>query len=96
VECFTPAKGDIAPINLTPLIRLDHNYKVHIGNDSVVFINVCHPLLPVEGLNCVGGSSACVAHLQNGSPTDEKVASEIERLYKYMKVESTLVTMGKI
>jgi hypothetical protein len=73
VECFTPAKGDIVPINLTPLIRLDHNYKVHIGNDTVVYINVCHPLLPVQGLNCLAGSSACAARLQSGSLTDEKV-----------------------
>lgn len=72
VECFTPARSDSAPINLTPLIRLDHNYKVQIRNDTVVYINVCHPLLPVQGLSCVGGSSACVAHLQNGSLTDEK------------------------
>ncbi|PNF28080.1 hypothetical protein B7P43_G12251 [Cryptotermes secundus] len=72
VECFTPARSDTAPINLTPLVRLDHNYKVQIRNDTVVYINVCHPLLPVQGLSCAGGSSACVAHLQNGSLTDEK------------------------
>jgi hypothetical protein len=75
VECFTSSAGDVAPINLTPLIRLDHNYRVQIGDDKVVYINVCRPLLPVQGLNCVGGSSACLAHIQNGSLIHEKVYS---------------------
>jgi len=75
VECSTPAWNDPEPINLTPLIRLDHNYKVQIQKDTVLFINVCHPLLPVQGLNCPGGSSACIARHHNGSLTDVKVLS---------------------
>lgn len=73
MECSTSASNDSEPVNLTPLIRLDHNYKVQVQNDTVVYINVCRPLLPVEGLNCLGGSSACIAHLHNGKLTNEKV-----------------------
>ncbi|KDR13631.1 Cation-independent mannose-6-phosphate receptor [Zootermopsis nevadensis] len=73
VECSTPAWSDPEPVNLTPLIRLDHNYKVQAQNDTVFYINVCHPLLPVQGLNCPGGSSACVARLHNGNLIEEKV-----------------------
>jgi hypothetical protein len=73
VECTTPVLKDSPPISLTPLIRLDENYKVQVGNDTVAYINVCRPLLPVQGLSCFGGSSACIAHIHNDSLIDEKV-----------------------
>lgn len=72
VECSTPVSTDSPPVSLTPLIRLDENYKVQVGNDTVIYINMCRPLLPVQGLSCPGGSSACIAHLHNDSLTDEK------------------------
>jgi len=73
VECATLGSTDSLPISLTPLIRLDENYKVQVGSDTVVYINVCRPLLPVQGLSCLGGSSACIAHLRNDNLIDEKV-----------------------
>ncbi|GFG28137.1 hypothetical protein Cfor_12522 [Coptotermes formosanus] len=72
VECSTPVSIDSPPISLTPLIRLHGNYEVPVGDDTVVYINVCRPLLPVEGLTCPGGSSACSAHLHHKSPTGDK------------------------
>jgi hypothetical protein len=88
VECSTAVSTDSPPINLTPLIRLDENYKVQIGNDTVVYINVCRPLLPVRGLSCAGGSSACIAHLHSDSLTDEKVQGlnlDVVQLHQYIK-----------
>ena len=73
VECTTPVSADSPAISLAPLIRLDENYKVPIGSDRVVYINVCRPLLPVQGLSCLGGSSACIARLRNDGLIDEKV-----------------------
>jgi len=73
VDCTTPVWKDSPPISLTPLMRLDENYKVQVGSDTVVYINVCRPLLPVQGLSCLGGSSACSARIHNDSLIDEKV-----------------------
>ena len=73
VKCATPDLKDSQPISLTRLIRLDENYKVQVGSDTVVYINVCRPLLPVQGLSCLGGSSACIASLHNDILTNEKV-----------------------
>ena len=72
-ECTIPESEDSSPISLTPLMRLDENYKVEVGNDTIIYINVCRSLLPVQGLSCLGGSSACVARIHNGSLIDEKV-----------------------
>lgn len=72
-ECTVPDSEDSSAISLMPLMRLDENYKVEVGNDTIIYINVCHSLLPVQGLSCLGGSSACVARIHNGSLIDEKV-----------------------
>jgi len=73
VECTAPVLKDSQPISLTRLIRLDENYKVQVSSDTVIYINVCRPLLPVQGLSCLGGSSACIASLHNDILIDEKV-----------------------
>ncbi|XP_069700006.1 cation-independent mannose-6-phosphate receptor isoform X2 [Periplaneta americana] len=70
LECVTEDGND--PVDLSPLMRLDGNYRVNAANDTVFFINVCHPLFPVPGLSCTGGSSACIAKIHNGALTNEK------------------------
>ena len=73
VECTTPVSKDSPPISLARLIRSDENYKVQVRSDAVIYINVCRPLLPVQGLSCLVGSSACMASLHNDILVDEKV-----------------------
>lgn len=72
VECTTPVSKDSPPISLARLIRSDENYKVQFGSDAIIYINVCRPLLPVQGLSCLVGSSACMASLHNDILIDEK------------------------
>jgi hypothetical protein len=88
IECTTQVSTDTPLISLTPLMRLDENYRVQVSNDTVVYINVCRPLLPVKGLSCFGGSSACIASLHNGNLIDEKVQClypDSVKLHMYMK-----------
>ena len=60
-------------VDLTPLIRRSSNYIVKTDKNTVFFINVCRPLLPVPGLACTGGPSVCMTYIKNGNYYEEKV-----------------------
>ncbi|XP_012276339.1 cation-independent mannose-6-phosphate receptor isoform X2 [Orussus abietinus] len=47
-------------VNLTSLIRIDHNYVVK-SKDVDFYINICRPLLPMNNVNCPQGAAICQA-----------------------------------
>lgn len=62
--------------DLSPLISNNKNYQVKVGNNTI-FINVCRPLLVIQGLKCPVGSSVCHANQQNYTYVNEVVCIHV-------------------
>ena len=78
ISC-TAQDAQMNEISLIPLMRNSSNYEAKInettikdGNEKMkYFLNVCRPLVPLYGLGCPGGSSACMG-VQMGSLVEKE------------------------
>jgi insulin-like growth factor 2 receptor len=66
-------------VDLSSLIRVTQNYRASAPDGREFFINVCRPVISVNGLSCPAGSGACVAKQVDKTYKEELVSKIINK-----------------